>query len=270
MIFSLSKTNSTFYKLTALIGLIAILAGCASVADTSVIEQSATQTPLPSPTIIWFPPTATPTPQTLSTQVPTPEQKPGIGGVIFTDDFSSPLLWNTAISDQATVDVSRNRLTIAVQPGQSTLSLRQGVILRNFYAEITAKPSLCKGKDDYGMLVRAPNNVAYYRFALTCDGTARVERISIGTRAVLQTPMPSGDVPSGAPGEVRIGVWAVGSELRFFLNGRYQFSVNDRNYLSGAIGVFAHAAGDTPVTVTFSDLAVYDVTYSPPPKTPIP
>ncbi len=270
MIFSHSKIRLIFYTLIALIGLIAGLTGCANAADTSVIEQSATETPLPSPTFVWFPPSATPAPQIFSTQAPTPEQKPGVGSAIFADDFSSPILWNTAISDQATVDVSRNRLTIAAQPGIYMLSIRQGVTLGNFYAEITAKPSLCKGKDDYGMLVRAPNNVAYYRFALSCDGTERVERVSVRIRAPLQSSMPSGDVPPGAPGEVRIGVWAVGSELRFFLNGRYQFSVNDKSYPSGALGVFAHAAGDTPITVTFSDLVVYDVTYSPPTKTPKP
>jgi len=269
MIFSHTKTRLTFYKLIALIGLIAGLTGCASAADASIIEQSATETPLPSPTFNWFPLSATPAPPAFSTPMPTPEQKPGVGSAIFSDDFSSPILWNTAISDQATVDVSRNRLTIAAQPGQGTLSLRQGVTLSNFYAEITAKPSLCKGQDDYGFLVRAIP-VAYYRFALSCDGKARVERVSVETREPLQSPMPSGDVPPGAPGEVRIGVWAVGSEMRFFLNGRYQFSVNDKNYSSGAIGVFAQAAGNTPVTVTFSDLVVYDVTYSPPTKTPKP
>lgn len=270
MIFSRSKTRLIFGRLIALIGLITGLTGCASYAGTPVIEQSATETPLPSPTIVWFPPSATPAPQTLSTQIPTPEQKPGVGNAIFTDDFSSPILWNTAVSDQATVDVSRSRLTIAAQPGIYMLSLRQGVTLSNFYAEITAKPSLCQGKDDYGMLFRAPNNVAYYRFALSCDGTARVERVSVGTRAPLQPPMPSGDVPPGAPGEVRMGVWAVGSEMRFFLNSRYQFSVDDKNYPSGALGVFARAAGATPVTVTFSDLVVYDVTYIIPTKTPKP
>ncbi len=270
MIFSPSKTRSIFFRLI-LVGLITGLTGCASLADTSAIEQpTATETPPPSPTIVWFPPTSTPTPKTLSTQVPTPEQKPGVGAAIFTDDFSSPILWNTAVSDQATVDVSRNRLTIAAQPGIYMLSMRQGVTLSNFYAEITAKTSLCQGKDDYGILVRAPNNVAYYRFALSCDGTARVDRVSIGTREPLQPPMPSGDVPPGAPGEVRIGVWAVGSEMRFFLNGRYQFSVTDVNYRSGALGVFAHAAGNTPVTVTFSDLVVYDVSYILPTKTPSP
>jgi hypothetical protein len=58
--------------------------------------------------------------------------------------------------------------------------------------------------------------------------------------------------------------------MRFFLNGRYQFSVSDRNYLSGTLGVFARSLGDTPVTVTFSDLVVSEVTYIPATRTPLP
>lgn len=269
MIFSRPDSRPTIYTLIALLGLIAGLAGCASPADATAIQQPATELAPPSPTFVWFPPSATPAPRAVPTQHPTPEQKPGVGSPIFSDDFSSPILWNTAVSNQAAVDVSRNRLTIAVQPGIYMLSLRQGVTLSSFYAEVTARPSLCQGKDEYGMLVRAIP-VAYYRFALSCDGTARAERVSLGTREPLHSPQPSGDIPPGAPGEVRIGVWAVGSEMRLFLNGRYQFSVNDKNYLSGALGVFARSAGDTPVTITFSDLVVYDVSYSPPTKTPKP
>ena len=76
---------------------------------------------------------------------------------------------------------------------------------------------------------------------------------------MLQPPTPSADVPVGAPGEVRLGVWALGTEFRFFLNGRYQFTASDVSYRTGGLGVFAHAAGDTPVTVTFSNLSVYDL-----------
>jgi hypothetical protein len=111
---------------------------------------------------------------------------------------------------------------------------------------------------------------AYYRFALSCDGMARAERASVRSGTPLETPIPSGDVPLGAPAQVRFGVWAVGSELRFFLNGRYQFSVSDKSYASGAIGVFARSAGDTPTAITFSDFVVYDVNYVPSTKTPHP
>ncbi len=250
-----------------IVSFLLLLTACAGLQqqDLSVALPELSQTPEPSPTIVWFPPSVTPTPQFFSTQIPTPEQKPGIGDVILTDDFSQPDEWNTATSNDGSAAISRNRLTLAVQSGIYMISLRKDEILGNFYAEITAQPSLCRGGDEYGILVRA-NAVAYYRFALVCNGTERAERFSTRTRVLLQPVMPSGDVPPGSPGEVRIGIWAYGPNLRFFLNGRYQFSVNDKSYASGTIGVFAHSAGDTPVTVTFSNLVVYDLTYQPPPK----
>ncbi len=232
-------------------------------------NSTATETPLPSPTLVWFPPSATPTPQALVTQIPTPEQKPGIGAISLTDDFSSPDLWNIASSDEGSAAINDNHLTLAVGPGVYIFSLRKELILNDFYAELTASPSLCKGQDEYGLLVRA-SAIAYYRLALMCNGTLRLDRVNPSSHQLLLSAIPSGDVPTGAPGEVRMGVWAVGSDLRFFLNGRYQFGVNDKNYPSGTIGVFAHSVADTPVAVTFSNLTVYDVNYSPPTKTPRP
>ena len=247
------------------------MTACAGAPNDSlpIEESTATETPLPSPTLVWFPLSATPSPQALATQIPTPEQKPGVGAITLTDDFSSPDLWNIASSDQGSAAINDNHLTLAVGPGFSINSLRQELVLSDFYAELTASPSLCKGQDEYGLLVRA-SAAAYYRLALMCNGTLQLDRVSHNSHQLLQAAIPSGDVPTGAPGEVRMGVWAVGSDLRFFLNGRYQFSVNDKNYPSGTIGVFAHSVADTPVAITFSNLTVYDVNYSPPTKTPHP
>ena len=248
-----------------------ILTACAGTPNDSlpIEESTATETPPPSPTLVWFPPSATPSPQALATQIPTPEQKPGIGAITLTDDFSSPDLWNIASSDEGSAAINDNHLTLAVGPGFSNNSLRQELVLSDFYAELTESPSLCKGQDEYGLLVRA-SAAAFYRLALVCNGTLRLDRVSHNSHQLLQTAIPSGDAPTGAPGNVRMGVWAVGSDLRFFLNGRYQFSVNDKNYPSGTLGVFAHSVADTPVAITFSNLTVYDVNYSPPTKTPHP
>ncbi len=265
-------TSAFFAGLLALAFITLGAAGCTTLSGTQLQGLPSATAPAasPTPTILWFPPSITPSPQFFPTRAPTPEQKPGVGALLLGDDFSSASEWNTSISDQASITVSDSQLTIAVQPGLYAFSLRHTVTFANFYAELTARPSLCRDTDDYGLLFRAPNNVASYRFSLACNGTAGVERVSIGSPRILQAPIPSGDVPPGAPGEVRLGVWAVGSEFHFFLNGHYQFSVDDRNYPSGAIGVFAHAAGATPVTVTFSDLAVYEVNYVPPTVTPRP
>jgi hypothetical protein len=251
------------------------LTACASPAVANIpVDSTEAATALPaaaiaaSPTIVWFPPSATPSPVTLATRIPTPEEKPGIGPISITDDFSSPTLWNTGSSAAGSAITSSNSLTLAVPALSYIYRLRNDLDLDNFYAEVTAHTSLCRGPDEYGFLVRASANT-YYRFSLSCNGFMQLDRVKGGSRQILQPAIPSGDVPPGAPGEVVLGVWAAGSDLRFFLNGRYQFSVNDKNYLSGTLGVFALSSGNTPVTITFSDLVVYDVTYSPA-KTPRP
>lgn len=259
--------------LTLLLGLMTFaFSACTTPAEYPIqnnVPSTSTAKP-PTATIVWFPPTETPTAQPFVTKAPTPERKPGVGDLSVSDDFSSPTLWNPAVSEDATVDLSQNRLTIAVQPGVNAFRIRKGPVLTDFYVEITARPSLCRGPDEYGLLFRAPSNVAYYAFVLSCNGTARAERVRFSRSYPLHPAVPSADVPMGAPGKVRLGVWVSGSEMRYFLNGRYQFSTTDPTYKSGAVGAFAHSLGETPVTVLFSDLSVYDVIYSQLASTPTP
>jgi hypothetical protein len=228
-----------------------------------------TDTPPPTQTIVWFPPAATSTLRAFPTYTATPEMSPGIGAVTLRDDFSDDSVWDTAASDQGSAAISRNRLTLAVQPGVYLQSLRRDVTLSDFYAEITARPSLCRRDDSYGIIIRSTGN-SFYRFSLSCNSQVRAERISGGVRLSIQEAVPSGDAPAGAPGEVVIGIWAVGGEMRLFLNGRFQFSVSERTFPGGAFGVFARAAGDTSMSVTFSELTVYDVNYVAPTSTPMP
>lgn len=231
--------------------------------------HSPSETPLPTPSVVWFPPSATPTLPEVVTATSTPEMKPGIGALILDDDFSDFASWDTAVSDQASAAISRNRLTIVVQPGIYLASMRHELAVGNFYAEVTARTSTCRGDDNYGLIIRAAGN-SFYRFALACNGSVFVERIKTGTRLTIFEPVASGDAPPGAPGEVRIGIWAVNAEMRVFLNDRFQFSIIDKSFPNGGFGVYARSAGDTPVTVTFSDLIVYDVGYVSPTRTPSP
>ena len=255
------------------------LAACAPM-QTSPALATATETLAPSPTatIQWFPSTSTPTPRSVVLPSATPIYLPGLGNEIFADDFSSARRWNTASSDEGSVSVSRDRITIAVKAPETVLfSLRSEPLLTDFYAEINAHPALCRGEDSYGLLFRA-NNLDSYRYVLACDGTVRLELKKAYNRPrVLAGPAPSGDVPPGSPGDVRIGVWAVGPEMRFFLNGRHQFTITDASFGLGTLGVFVQSAeSSSAATVTFSELVVQSVSYiSPTPtitpsKTPIP
>lgn len=244
-----------------LLAMVMVNAGCATVSSLprqDAILSTATEAVPAATEIVWFPPTPTKPVTSVSTLVPTPERKPGVGRLITADAMTTSTHWDAATTSEARVTVSPLGLTLSAQGGQpGVVALHKSAVLGDMYMEVTARPSLCREKDAYGLVFRAPNDVAYYRFLAICSGMAAAERVSLGTAHPLQAPTPSADVPPGAPGEVRLGVWALGSEFRFFLNGNYQFTVTDRNYSAGGIGVFAEAGGETPVVVTFSDLQVY-------------
>jgi len=261
------KCRRLFHSLIAM----TILSSCVAldVGYSTPFPQIMTEAPLPTATIIWFPPSATPTVGVYATHPPTPEMRPGLGMTTLSDDFSDPSLWDIAASDQASAEINNNQITLAVQSDVYMTSLRHELFMDDYYAEITARPSLCRGDDSYGLLIRA-NGGTYYRFALACNGTVHADRLNNGKRLNLQKPLASGDVPPGAPGEVRIGVWAVGPELRLFLNGRYQFSISDPSFRNGTLGVFVNSAGDTAAVISFSDLLVQNVDYILPTKTPLP
>jgi len=220
---------------------------------------------LPSPTetatIVWFPPTNTPTAFPTGTSGPTEAPLAGISSLIFTDPFDQPELWNMASTSSARAAVELNRLVLSLSgPGPTQiLSLRSEPVLGDFYAEATASLQLCLGADRYGFLFRASPGGNYYRLALNCNGQMRLERVRSEQPEPLQDWISSGDIPTGAPAEVKLGIWAVGSLLRFFLNDRFQFSVRDPVLSSGTLGFFVYANGSTPVVVDFSALSVYSV-----------
>jgi hypothetical protein len=249
-----------------------ILAACSSQLPTPTSIPTAQPTETATATIIWFPATNTPTLFPTQAPVPTQDFQPGLGDVIFTDSFDQPKLWDTASSAQASAAVTRNRLILSIsEPGPLTItSLRSQPVMGDFYAEAMVNLSLCSGKDQYGFLFRATPGGNYYRVSINCSGQLRMERVSAGVTYPLLDWLSSGDAPAGAPAEVKLGVWADGRETRIFLNDQYQVSVTDQIFSSGTLGFFAYADGQTPVTVSFSNLSVYPVSYLLPTITPIP
>ncbi|MBN1669054.1 MAG: hypothetical protein JW862_18315, partial [Anaerolineales bacterium] len=127
----------------------------------------------------------------------------------------------------------------------------------DFYLEITASPSLCREADEYGLLLRVSPALDFLRFALLCTGQARLDRYTSGQATSPIPPTVSGVVPPGAPSTSRLGVWAVGKELRFYANGQFLFSARESVLLSGGLGVFARSVSSDTLTVNFSDLSVY-------------
>jgi hypothetical protein len=213
-----------------------------------------------TPTVVWFPPTPTKTPVLKVEPTATLEMRPGVGEIIFEDDFGAPGAWLLGENTKGTVAMGINELTIAiVQPKAYIFSTRTEPTFGDFYAEITASPNLCAGIDEYGLLFRVRSSGDFYRYSLSCDGQVRLDRVVGGTAGSPQPWLASASVPRGAPSTSRLGVWAVGRELRFFINDEFQFQVSDSYHGSGLLGVFARSAGENAVTISFSDLKVYQI-----------
>jgi hypothetical protein len=255
-------------RLAALIALLAaliLLSACIPSAAAAPELPSATspaptitRTPTQTGTIVWFPATRTPTPPQVIEALPTVERRPGIGALILEDDFTKANQWSSGPSAAGNVIAGDGALTLAIPNlTGSLISLRGGTTITDFYLEITASLSLCRGEDSYGLLVRAASAQDYYRLLINCQGQVRLERLNNGYITILQDWTFSGQVPPGSPLVLRIGFFAVRGDLRVFINDMYQFSVADTVFSSGTVGVFARSNGQNALTVNFSDLQVH-------------
>ncbi len=245
-----------------IIACLVLLTSCLPITPTPTILPTSTTVPSPTatftPTTVWFPATATPRPYPTSTPLPpTPELRPGRGEIIFQDDFSTASGWALSQTANGSVALGKNKLTIAISTPKTYLaSIRSQPVFSDFYAEITASPNLCRGADEYGLLIRAASEQDYYRFSISCDGQTRLDRVYHGQASSPQPWILGSRIPVGSPSTSRLAVWAVGSEMRFFINNEYQFTVRDPLLTSGGLGVFARSAGDTAETINFSNLVV--------------
>lgn len=240
-----------------------LLAACTTFLPTAT-PLPPTETPAPSPTpsatIIWFPPTATPTQRALPSPQPTPNLRPALTDVLLQDDFSQADLWQTSRRAAGVVAVSNQSINLGVQSEFGALqSLRQGKLPAHFYAEITINFNLCGPQDQAGLLFNALDDGNAYRALVRCDGQLRVERVRDFNYGIITNWAPGIGFLAGALQKVRLGVWQSGNEVRIFVNDTYQFSTQLPTAGSGQLGVFARAGGRDPVTMTFSDLTVSGV-----------
>jgi len=226
-------------------------------------------TPTSTTTVVWFPPTSTPTKMLVqNTPEPTVITGPSDRIFILSDDFSQESAWLLYREEKGGVALGKNELTLAVaESGASINTFKTGAFPDDYYLEITANPSLCRGEDSYGVLLRVVNDYAYYRMGVNCNNQLRFEWVRDGKGVPLQDWISSKIGLMSATGKNIIGIWAVDREIRVYINHVYQFSIYGLAIEDGSFGLFARSGGDTAVTVNFSDLQVFEGGTLPPTPT---
>jgi hypothetical protein len=233
-----------------------------NVESQPIVSEIPTATNTPIPTKVWFPPTATYTPLPASSRLITPtiETNTNYSSKIFSDNFTDPKNWELGTFADGIIAIGNNELTLAVKKERGYLfSIREQTNLSDFYAEISARPSICRGEDEYGFLFRYSSPGDFYRFSITCNGQYRIDRLFEGQASSPQPFTISGAIPPGAPSESRIAVMARDKEMQFFINDEHLTSISDPTLGNGNIGVFVRAAGEDDVTVSYSNLDVYEI-----------
>lgn len=257
-------------------GLALLLPACTVFAPPEVDPwPTATATSVPTETPIWFPATPTPTRRPPALPVPsvTPEQQPGLGAFILQDDFQQGEGWQEFRKADGNVVLGPGELTVFVtNPDRYITTFRSSPTVDNFYLQVQANPRLCQTSDSYGVLVRAASGIDYYRFSVSGEGLVRADRFKSGNVVILQDWTPSGQIPRGCPVSLRLGIWALGDEMRFFVNDVFQFSIQDEAIERGQIGFFARSKTSTVLAVGFSDLELHwvEAEASQPTATPTP
>lgn len=234
------------------------MAACIQAEATPMDLETPVMTEEPTATIEWFPAKATPTYIPTTAYTPTPDMRPGKGELLQTDEFLEDGNWAPMEGMEGSATLQDGRLTMVLAEGTGFFYMgRQNTPFGDFYMEMAANANLCRGADEYGLLVRVTPDGQYYRFSVSCDGRARLDRFSQGQIATLAPWTANGAIPRAVPSSARLGVWAKGEELRFFVNDQYLFSVRDALFYQGGIGVFVRKVGETPVTVSFSEMNIW-------------
>ena len=255
--------NNKFLKTFVLMAASLVLVACAGSGPTQTPTATLVlPTSTITATISWFPATNTRTPLPVQGSTPTPGLVPNLGSLLFSDIFTDSKQWTGTTSSAGNSIVSNNRLTLTLAEGTDMVtitSLRMQPQVSDFYAEISAQLSLCRAKDQMSLLFRVTSAADFYRYSVNCNGELRLERVVSGKPFVIRDWGPSPDAPLGAPGEIKMSVYASGRDLRFFLGDHFQFSVNDQFFYQGGLGLSIRSDAGNPMSISFSDLSVHTV-----------
>ncbi|MHC1740193.1 MAG: hypothetical protein AB9897_03670 [Anaerolineaceae bacterium] len=243
-------------------GIVALASGCINQEQQPVsVLFSPTPSMTMTPTVIWFPVTATPEIIRPPTATPNPASSPVFGQLLFADTFSGQDDWLNSQDSNGFVIVKEDSITLAVKkPRGSLVALRQNTKLTDYYMETTLnKVGFCSPDDQVGVVFRAQGQQSYYRLLIDCQGKITLQQVIGGSPAALVDWTPSSEIPPNLWKPIKIGIWVSGKVMRIYLNDHLQFETTRDTYKSGEIGYFAHAAGESALTVSFSALNVYQV-----------
>ncbi len=132
--------------------------------------------------------------------------------------------------------------------------------IKDFYLEFlfeTTEP--CSGLDRYGMIFRAPDPNQGYVFGFSCDGRYKLYKWDGKSYQAIQEWKNSPHIKSGAGQTNRLGVYAVGNNLKLYANGQFLSEYTDDSFSEGRFGVFIGADETENFQVNLDEVAYWKI-----------
>lgn len=247
----------------------------AAISAATLEAPTAAATAMTAPTSTSAP--ASPTPgakaspvfTALPTDVPTPDPNEGVGDVVYQDKFdgTSGWYWTYLEDNVAAFSVAGGKLNAVMKvstSGARDTGGKPGLKVGDQQLQVTATTNLCYAKDEYGVMFRVNADATDgYLFELSCEGKARVEVLHSYKPTVLVDWTASPAIVANAPAQNTLLVWAAQDQFRFYVNGKYLFSVSDKTFADGmyAFYIWDHTNGGA--SVSFSDMVAKAVKAGP-------
>lgn len=181
------------------------------------------------------------------------------GSVLFQDDFSDPASgWERlSDSDAGLLDYTAGVYRIRVDQAQRMLAAGPGLEFSDVRLEVEALKAAGPPDDDFGLFCRAQREEGFYFFAISSDGYYGVGKVRQGEPEWIgmQAMLPSEAIRQGKVFN-RLRADCAGDRLELYANGSLLASVQDADFTTGEVGLWAGAFAEAGTEVYFDNFAV--------------
>ena len=207
-------------------------------------------------------PPATPVPatqQVIAEMPPDPRTGVDLKRTLFAENFNLLGTWEVFDTDRARGTWRQATYVLTLRDTDQIRWVFNGPRAGDFYFEGRAAVGECKAGDQYGLVVRADNDVSFYAFGVACGGRFRLLRSLNGVYEEVLPWQPSPLLARLAGSTQRLGVRAVGSRLGLYFNSQLLAQVEDAELTGGRFGFYAGSYLTPELQVTFDDLVAYPI-----------
>ncbi len=175
-----------------------------------------------------------------------------LGPADWTDNFDSAANWFGLNTDEVSFvfDDGMLRMRAKVAGAGDFWGLSNRPDLEDFFIQAVFKTgSVCSGLDRYGLLVRSPDPNAGYVFNVSCNGQFRIYEWDGENYNQLHGWTASTAIDTGPDAENKVGVWAVGDEIKLYINDILVAELEVDIYDEGQFGLLVGSAETAPFDV---------------------